>query len=930
MGVVYEAEEIESNRRVALKLLAQSLDSPDARKRFLREGQLAAAINHVNSVYVFGTEEIAGTPVISMELMAGGTLQDRVAAGGPMPIFEAVDSILQVIAGLEAAQQAGILHRDIKPSNCFVDADGVVKIGDFGLSISSSIRTEPGLTATGHVMGTPAFSSPEQLRGQELTARSDIYAVGVTLYVLLTGRTPFQAPNVVQMLATVLEQRPEAPGKWRKEIPTNLSRVILRCLEKDAGERFANYGELREALLPFGSSRPVPAALGRRFIAGFLDLTIIGGIAQLLESGIPLGWTPFYPLLLLYFTLTEGWRGASLGKWIFGLQVASATPKALGFGRAFVRALLFLLIFFAFDLAIVLALSRLSAANHLGGGLVATIALMIPLGLLFALARRSNGWMGLHDLGTRSRVVQRPGVAVRSGVPVTNPPAKPPHDERVGPYHVLGSLGENNGGEVLLGYDARLLRKVWIRRVPGGTPPIPSELRRLARPGRLRWLGGRRREGDSWDAYEGLSGRPFLEVVADKPDWGQVRFWLLDLATELEASNRGGAERALKLDHLWITERGQAKLLDFQAPGVPASSRAATREALTGLESAGAKEERGHCCSRGRGHSGNFLAEEAPALSSQEFLRRAANLALAGGANPAGLQIALPLHARAILDSIERGCEWPGIRQQLKNSLNKPATVSRSRRLAIFMATLWAPIFLTLIALLADSAPRLKASEELAALQTCLSRLESLPSDSDSAEEREALEIYIAGRFAPVITNSWAMAQGPMTDIERHETAAKEILVAREQPSATEFAAAKAAVEDELPHVGPEPATGMHSGDREARWIWIIGLGALYGVCGVIVPCWVAAFAFRGGVLLRAFGLAIARRTGESASRVRILWRNFIAGAPFVVATYALHGQSRFIAALPLCIALALGVCSALMRGRTLQDRLAGTDLVPR
>src|SRR6185503_2051712 len=105
---------------------------------------------------------------------------------------------------------------------------------------------------TGSIMGTPTFSSPEQLRGEELTARSDIYAVGVTLYFLLTGRTPFEAPNVVQLLATVLEKRPESPRKWRKEIPTGLSGAILRCLEKDAGERFANYAQLREALLPFG------------------------------------------------------------------------------------------------------------------------------------------------------------------------------------------------------------------------------------------------------------------------------------------------------------------------------------------------------------------------------------------------------------------------------------------------------------------------------------------------------------------------------------------------------------------------------------------------------------------------------------------------------------------------------------------------------
>ena len=133
------------------------------------------------------------------------------------------------IAGLEAAQGIGILHRDIKPSNCFRDAGGAVKIGDFGLSISTAVRTEPALTATGAFLGTPAFCSPEQLRGDELNARSDMYSVGATLFYLLTGRTPFEGKTTVQLLATVLEQRavPEkisrecsaGPGQSRSALP---------------------------------------------------------------------------------------------------------------------------------------------------------------------------------------------------------------------------------------------------------------------------------------------------------------------------------------------------------------------------------------------------------------------------------------------------------------------------------------------------------------------------------------------------------------------------------------------------------------------------------------------------------------------------------------------------------------------------------------
>ena len=247
MGAVFEADDLESGRRVALKLLAHSLESPEARNRFFREGRLAASINHPNSVYVYGTEEIDGTPAISMEHVLGGTLHDRVRQRGPLPVTEAVDAILQIIDGLEAAAAVGVLHRDVKPSNCFVDADGTVKVGDFGLSISTTVRGDTHLTTPGSFLGTPAFSSPEQLRGDEIDVRSDIYAVGVTLFYLLTGRTPYEADNLVKLLATVLEQPAPSPAKFRKEIPQGLAKVILRCLAKQPSDRFKNYAELRDA-----------------------------------------------------------------------------------------------------------------------------------------------------------------------------------------------------------------------------------------------------------------------------------------------------------------------------------------------------------------------------------------------------------------------------------------------------------------------------------------------------------------------------------------------------------------------------------------------------------------------------------------------------------------------------------------------------------
>jgi serine/threonine protein kinase len=125
-----------------------------------------------------------------MELLSGGTLKDRVSAEGPMSPAAAASAVLDIIGGLDAAQAAGILHRDIKPSNCFVDADGAVKVGDFGLSISTLTRDVRHDLATTGFEGTPHFAAPEQLRGEPLDVRADLYAVGATLYYLLTGRPP--------------------------------------------------------------------------------------------------------------------------------------------------------------------------------------------------------------------------------------------------------------------------------------------------------------------------------------------------------------------------------------------------------------------------------------------------------------------------------------------------------------------------------------------------------------------------------------------------------------------------------------------------------------------------------------------------------------------------------------------------------------------
>ena len=187
---------------------------------------------------------------------------------------EAVDAILDVISGLEAAFAGGVLHRDVKPSNCFVSPDGSVKVGDFGLSVSTLARDDSYVTATGVIMGTPAYASPEQLRGDDLDVRADIYSVGATLFTLLTGQAPFEGKNAVQVVANAVNQKPKPVSELREDVPPGLERVVARCLAKEPDGRYADYTALRNALLPFSSREPEPASMTVRVAAGWIDYLI--------------------------------------------------------------------------------------------------------------------------------------------------------------------------------------------------------------------------------------------------------------------------------------------------------------------------------------------------------------------------------------------------------------------------------------------------------------------------------------------------------------------------------------------------------------------------------------------------------------------------------------------------------------------------------
>lgn len=782
MGTVFEAEDLENGRRVALKVLSQAFDSPEARHRFIREGRLAASINHPNSVYVFGTEELGGVPLITMEMVAGGTLENRVRTGGPMPSTEAVDAVLQIIAGLEAAQRIGILHRDIKPSNCFVDADGTVKIGDFGLSISTAIRTETALTATGTFLGTPAFCAPEQLRGEELNAKSDMYSVGATLFYLLTGHTPFQSKNVVALIATVLEQPAPSPRQFQPKLPRGLANVVRHCLEKQPGERFSNYEELRKALAPYSSTAPVPATLGLRFIAGVLDILVsaaLGMIIAMVGASLkthtsftlfnaldllhdttkqPLVLTLFiWVLWILYYALPEGVWGVTPGKLACGLRVVGPDNNPPGFWRALPRPLFYVA---ATSVGEILAFG-LNPFAYVGISTDATVIQNLAAGsdyvllaLMFSTARRRNGFAAFHDLVTKTRVVSRTPLQGRPAH--TSSEASPPDIEAkplIGPYHVLETLEESGGTTWLLGYDLRLLRKVWIRTLPPGTPQVPVALRNLGRVGRLRWLAGRRSPQENWDAFEAVSGHPLLQLLqqnkqtttdgdavppANPQPWSQVRFWLCDLATELSKGQKDGTlPQALALDRVWITGEGGAKLFDFPPPGFPGSPAPAASPPV--LDNA----------------------------DPPRFLGQIAVAALEGRADavsnqPGQVSVPLPLQVRQFFKDLPQFIDADAVLQALRPLLQRAAVVTRRRRFAMLAGCIIFPLAIAGAILFA--AAFLKQWErhnpgipELSQVLLYRSGMQSNKAADPPAADRQ-FALFIASHYRMAITNdaSWS------------------------------------------------------------------------------------------------------------------------------------------------------------------------------
>ena len=278
MGEVYLAEDTELNRKVALKFLSPHLcQDADCRARFKREAQAAAKLDHPNIVTVYEVGEFQGRPFFAMQHIEGQSLREH-ASHRELSIPQVLEIGIQIAEGLQAAHEKGVTHRDIKPANVLIDSHGRARILDFGLA---SVAGTDHLTKTGSTLGTVGYMSPEQVRGEQVDQRTDIFSLGVVLYELIAGRQPFKGDNETATSRNIIDKEPEPLARYKSDVSMGLQRVISKAMAKDKALRYQHVDELRADLARIGKETQFAPVIHRhrwRLIAPSL---VVAGLVVL-------------------------------------------------------------------------------------------------------------------------------------------------------------------------------------------------------------------------------------------------------------------------------------------------------------------------------------------------------------------------------------------------------------------------------------------------------------------------------------------------------------------------------------------------------------------------------------------------------------------------------------------------------------------------
>ncbi|HKE90535.1 MAG TPA: protein kinase [Gemmatimonadales bacterium] len=885
---VWEAESRTTGRRVALKVLTQfASTSTNSLERFRQEGRLAASLFHPRCVYVFDAGAVNGVPFISMELMPGGTLADALRAG-PLSPTQAVDHVLDMLDGLEAAHASGIIHRDLKPSNIFLDAHGRVRIGDFG--ISKSLDSEVSLTVPGGFLGTPQYASPEQAGGEALDSRSDLYAAGAVLYELLAGQPPHGGENPAQALARVLTQ-PPAPFPARVVVPRGLQRVVFRLLARDRDKRYASCAAARDALAPYSSHGVSTADLARRLAAVAADFALMSFVGswlsslvfghQLLAQGLNmLG-------LVAYFTIMEGWGGASIGKRLAALRVVTPAGGAPGWARIAFRSTLFVLLYSGPPTLITNFALSFFPLLVLGTQLLA-------IAVLVSTMRRDNGFAGLHEVlsGTRVVVLHRrdrtEAVPEDPPQPVAPPDAVPPF----GPFRPQGIVWRAGDEAVYVAHDDELRRDVWIHTATGRARALlpPAEELRSRGPGSLPWLQRGESDGVTWDAYGAPQGTLLERWAARRPlGWGMMRRVLGTLAHEIDQrrARRAADAGSLAAERVWVSPPGSAQLLDF-----------------------------------------SLAAPQAAAASDEsDFLRSVATLGLTGTSSPAAAPpaIPLPVRARRLLERLWGTAPASGGMGELSAALDqetaRPATITTGWRIATLAIPAVLPALMLLFLLIRPGSRYPPWFQDLVGERPhylkVLQRPAPAATDTLGLHTAAAIEIALASALNEAQHTArigeQVLALMPAADRALIDSVARRHpnVPAADADSARAWLAAHRALWAE------------ENGRKTPIAIAVLQLVA-FGCVGVGL-----SLILRGPVLLHLAGLSVVRKDGAPAGRMRCAARSAVGWAPII----ALFWVQRLPLAMQLpCAALAAGgiAFSLFQRERGISDRVLGTVLVPK
>ncbi|MDE0865632.1 MAG: protein kinase [Rubripirellula sp.] len=590
MGRVYRATDLNSGQEVALKLvLPQLVTSEESMDRFRQEGRLAGGITHPRCVFVLAADQDGRFPYIAMEFVPGTNLHDYVVSEGPLEQEDAIRKIIDVIDGLSAAHELGVIHRDIKPANCFVDDEGRVKVGDFGLS--RTLTADIQLTQPGAFLGTPQYCAPEQIRNDPLDDRCDVYSVVATLYFTLTGQAPFHGSDALATMARVVSDPAPPIRKLRPDLPRGLEKVIAKGLERDPKRRWQSMQELKNALTEFLPGQLSGREQGGRIGSYWLDcllyvvVCIPIGIVLGLAFGARYANSQFWPTLVAaivfvtYFTVFEGYWGTTPGKRLCGFLVqvhGQGVPPS--FLLAFLRVGTFVLIVDGVPHLFNWAMSHLVASAPERNPLRWVSLAKIPVFILISSTMRArNGFRGVHELVSGTCLIRRKKKHASSEAADTTPDwlaAESGQDVQiegdwprtVGPFQVSHAVRWDSSGRILACRDQELNRSVWLRFRAAEDQPVSQSRGQIDRKSRLRWVASGTHGDDHFDVFLAPSGRPLDSIVEEHGplDWATVAPLLLSLAEELEHTiNDGTLPDILSTQQVWLQSDGSVLLLDF-------------------------------------------------------------------------------------------------------------------------------------------------------------------------------------------------------------------------------------------------------------------------------------------------------------------------------------------------------------------------------